>query len=271
MAVPTVVVGLGNIGGAIAERLVRCDADVVGVEQDEHRARDWSRQTGARAVQSLTELPWDIPRRVVVVVRMTEQAQAVIADIAARATAEVAIHVMTTLEPAAAREIASAASEGIRVLEQPVSGGAAGAAAGTLTVLSAGPMTAADEEFLLGTIAARVFRFDGYGRPTLAKLINNVAAAYNTRSAVAMLLEAERIGLDPTTVKAVLDCSSGGSAMGSMVGELGDDQATLLTKDVGLLAAEIGPLRALDITDGHGLLADLAAVRGLLRRSGDPR
>jgi 3-hydroxyisobutyrate dehydrogenase-like beta-hydroxyacid dehydrogenase len=257
-----VVVGLGNIGGAIARRIAQAGERVIGVELDEQRRRHFHGQI--RTAASLAEVPWTEVDRVLVVVRMTDQALAVIEEVAAGAREPLACHVMTTLDPAAPGRFPGMAGEWLRILEQPVSGGASGAAAGTLTVLSAGPAEPADERFLLATVAARVVPFPRYGQPTLAKLVNNAVAAYHTRATAALLGVAERLGLDAATVKAVLDSSSGASAMGAMLGELADEQARLLTKDAGLLVAAVGPLPEIGIEDEVGFLDDLRAARRAL-------
>lgn len=257
-----VVVGLGNIGGAIARRIAQTGERVIGVELDEERRRLCRGELWTAA--SLTEVPWAEVARVLVVVRMTDQALAVVEEVAARTRDPLACHVMTTLDPAAPDRFPRIAGERLRILEQPVSGGAGGAAAGTLTVLSAGPAEPADERFLLATVAARVVRFPWYGQPTLAKLVNNAVAAYHTRTAAVLLGMAERLGLEATTMKSVLDSSSGASAMGAMLAGLADEQARLLTKDAALLASTAGPLPAIGIADETAFLDDLRAARRAL-------
>jgi 3-hydroxyisobutyrate dehydrogenase-like beta-hydroxyacid dehydrogenase len=257
-----VVVGLGNIGGAIARRIAQTGAPVIGVELDAERRRHFHGEV--RTAATLAEVPWDEVGRVLVVVRMTGQALAVVEEIAANTREPLACHVMTTLDPAAPDRFPQIAGERLRILEQPVSGGANGAAAGTLTVLSAGPAEPADELFLRTTIAARVVPFPRYGQPTLAKLVNNAVAAYHTRTAAVLLGVAERLGLEPVTMKSVLDTSSGASAMGAMLAELADEQARLLTKDAALLAAAAGPLPSIELGDEAAFLDDLRAARRAL-------
>jgi 3-hydroxyisobutyrate dehydrogenase-like beta-hydroxyacid dehydrogenase len=260
-----VVVGLGNIGGAIARRIAQAGVPVIGVELDEERRRQF--QGEFRTAASPTDVPWTDVARVLVVVRMADQALAVVEEIAASVREPLACHVMTTLDPAAPDRfprIAAGTGELLRILEQPVSGGASGAAAGTLTVLSAGPAEPADERFLLATVAGRVVPFPRYGQPTLAKLVNNVVAAYHTRTTAVLLGVAERLGLEPATMKSVLDSSSGASFMSAMLAELADEQARLLTKDAALLVAAAGPLPSIELGDEAGFLDDLRAARRAL-------
>lgn len=261
----TVVVGLGNIGAPIAARIASCGRVVIGVDGIDERRVRWQADTGAVAVASLADVPWAEVDRVLVVVRMTAQALDVLAEVGERARRDLACHVLTTLEPTAAAALADTAGNGVRVLEQPVSGGSTGAGAGSLTVLSAGPLQPADGDFLRVTIAARVVEFPAYGQPTMMKLINNAAAAYNTRTTALMLVLAESMGLDPARCKDVIDTSSGASFMGAMVGDLADEQAELLAKDVALLAT-VHDLPAIGITDADAFVGDVRAARDALLR-----
>lgn len=261
----TVVVGLGNIGGAVGARIATCGEPVIGVESDDRRREQWCEQTDATAVASLGEVPWSGVARVLVTVRLTDQALSVLASVRCAAVTDLACHLMTTMEPLAAQRLSVEPRGRVRVLEQPVSGGAAGARDGSLTVLSAGPATGSDDAFLRRTIAGRLLGFSEYGQPTLAKLINNAAAAYHTRTTASLVSLAARSGLDPTQFKSVLDSSSGASVMGTMLAELADEQADLLTKDVALLATATGPLPGITVQDRDGFLADLRDARNLLR------
>lgn len=276
MTIPTAVVGLGNIGGPIAARIAAAQRPVIGVDGDRQRRQEWAGRTGAPSAASIDEIECAALERVLVIVRTTEQALAVVdrlrAAAAGRAAGSLAVHLMTTLEPGAAHRLGDSESrpvdparqgDGLRILEQPVSGGSTGAEAGTLTVLSAGPLQDSDREFLLATVAGRLIPFDRYGEPTLVKLVNNTLAALNTRSTARMLLLAAELGLDPRSVKEVVDSSSGASSMGAMIDHFADDQALLLTKDVGLLAGTARPLPVIDLDD-EGFLTDLRAVRALL-------
>ena len=73
-----VVVGLGNIGIAIAARIAECGNDVLGVDLAADRRSEWQRITGRAAVASLADVPWPDVARVYVVVRLTNQAESVL-------------------------------------------------------------------------------------------------------------------------------------------------------------------------------------------------
>jgi 3-hydroxyisobutyrate dehydrogenase len=267
-----VVIGLGNIGGAIAARLVARGLRVTGVDVDPGQRAAWEARSGAPAVAGLRELRGEPVERFHVVVRTTEGAWSVLREIQAATTSPAVCHVVTTLAPAAARRFGQEPTAPLRILEQPVSGGARGAEVGTLTVLCAGPAEPSDETFLLDTLASRVVSFPEYGQPSLAKLVNNAIAAYNTRALAVMLDAAGRLGLDVAQVESVVSTSSGASAMSELLRPLAPEQADLLMKDAALLAEVVGRLPVIDLDDRAGFLADVrAAQQALDGAAGGPR
>jgi hypothetical protein len=150
---------------------------------------------------------------------------------------------------------------GLRIIEQPVSGGAAGARDGTLTVLTAGPVSDEDVAFLQSTVAGRIVRFDAYGQPTKAKLLNNVTGAYNARALARMLALADAQGVDVRKFYEVLLTASGGSWMATGFADLLDE---VLAKDVRLLRDELGGLPTIALDDDDDLVTSLGQARALL-------
>jgi 2-hydroxy-3-oxopropionate reductase len=119
---------------------------------------------------------------------------------------------LSTTGPAVAEEIAAAlAAHDVAAVDAPVSGGPAGAEAGRLTLMVAGPPAAvATVQPLLGHFAGRVFVVGEHaGQGQSAKVINNLMSACSIAiTAEAMVLGA-RAGLDPATLLDVVDASSG--------------------------------------------------------------
>jgi acyl-CoA thioester hydrolase len=257
-----VVVGLGNMGAAVAERLVRTGHEVAAVELSEAIRREWTERSGVDALGSLADVDWATTERVLVVVRLTTQADAVLQEIALRAAGrQLPVLVMTTLDVDFARALERHEYADLLVLETPISGGDALALAGGLTVMVAGPHTTEDIAFLTGSLADHVEHFPRYGQPTLAKLLNNVGCYYNAAAMTELLLLADRHGLDPNRLRRVLDHSSGGAWVTSRFERLLDD---LLVKDASLLAAEVGALPAVSPADGEVFSTRFSAARALL-------
>jgi 3-hydroxyisobutyrate dehydrogenase len=258
-----VVVGLGNIGLEIAARIAGRGREVCGVDLSEERRAEWRRRTGLDAVAGLDAVGWDAVTHVFVIVRLTHQAEAVLAQLDALPVRPgTGVFLNTTLELEYARTLDRYEGRAWRLIELPVSGGDSGARAGTLTVMAAGPVDDADRELLRDTIATNLVTFAGWGEPTLAKLLNNVSAAYTALSYAEMLLLAERTGMEAGRLAEVLRTSSGGSWMGDHFTSLVDD---LLDKDVALLRSELGELPLVSLAADQDLVGRLGQARALLR------
>lgn len=257
------VVGLGDLGIAIARRLHAVGVAVSGIDGVPERRAMWKEESGLAALASTAELDPAHAPRVFCCVRTTEQADAVIADLNGRLALDAVIYVVTTLAVDFARELgAHAAADGPRLVELPVSGGRGGAERGELIVLTGGPaVTDEDAAFLERTLASRVLRMPRYGEATLAKLLNNALAAYNALAYASAVELAAGAGLDVVTTAELLRRGSGGSWMADAFAGLVDD---LLAKDAGLLAAELGPLPTIDLGDPDALPPALARARRLL-------
>ncbi|MDO8389747.1 MAG: NAD(P)-dependent oxidoreductase [Actinomycetota bacterium] len=154
-----------------------------------------------------------------------------------------AIH--STVSPAMVKQIAEAADDrGVHVLDAPVSGGAAGAAAGTMAVMVGGASAALEQAMpVFDTFASTVHRVGEVGAGQLCKLVNNCLFAANVGLALDALELGDALGLDRQAVAAVLQAGSAASfALGVAPHLVNPASAAhaggLLSKDVGLLAHE---------------------------------
>ena len=119
----------------------------------------------------------------------------------------------STIAPATARAVAARAAErGIDMLDAPVSGGTAGAENATLTFMVGGEAAVLERvRPLLEQMGANVFHAGGPGAGQTAKVCNNMLlAAQMTATAEALALGAAG-GLDPATLSAIMQRSSGGN------------------------------------------------------------
>lgn len=254
------VIGLGDLGLACALRLHETGCAAIGVDLSADRRAAWQRVTGQEAVGGLRGLVVD---RGFICVRTTSQARQVLGELrACDGGAGLAAYVLTTLDPAFARELAGYGSARLRVIELPVSGGRAAAGTGELTALVGGDQAAAgDVEFVRRTLARRTFAFPRFGDATLAKLLNNTAAAYNAAAFATCMALADQAGLPADVCADVIRASSGASWVADrfavLIGEL-------LAKDAGLLANELGRLPALELSDPDEFLGTLAHGMRLL-------
>lgn len=257
-----VVVGLGNIGLEVAARIAGRGREVCGVDLAEDRRAEWTRRTGLDAVAGLDAVRWNAVSHVFVIVRLTHQAEGVLGQLDRLPVRPgTGVFLNTTLELEYARALGRYEGRAWRLVELPVSGGGSGARAGTLTVMAAGALEDADRGLLRDTIATNIVPFAQWGEPTLAKLLNNVSAAYTALSYAEMLLLADRTGMEPRRLAEVLRTSSGGSWMGDHFTTLVDD---LLDKDVALLRSELGELPLVSLAADRDLVGRLGQARALL-------
>jgi 2-hydroxy-3-oxopropionate reductase len=177
---------------------------------------------------------------------------------------------MSTISPTATRRIAAAlGAKGVTMLDAPVSGGEAGAIAGTLSIMVGG----APEDFqralpLLQVLGGNVVHIGGHGAGQVAKLCNQVVVAETVNAVAEALALARAAGVDPGRVREALLGGFAGSRVLEVHGRRileGDYapgfKARLHDKDMRLvreLAAEVGvDLPAADHV--AGLIARLVA------------
>ena len=131
---------------------------------------------------------------------------------------------MTTSAPDLARRIAAeAAGRGVMALDAPVTGGAPGAEAGTLTFMVGGEAAAlAAVQPLLEVMGSRVFAMGAAGAGQIAKASNQIAVAGILLGLAEALAFAEASGLAPGKVQEVL---ATGTAGGPLMQRLGPKMA----------------------------------------------
>jgi 3-hydroxyisobutyrate dehydrogenase-like beta-hydroxyacid dehydrogenase len=247
-------VGCGRMGGPMARRLLEAGHPVRAYDVDD-AALDAVAQAGAQRATG----PRDAVRAVEVAITMLPDPAAV--ERAARGPdgllaglAEGALWLeMSSSRPATTRALAEAAAErGAALLDAPVSGGVAGAEAGTLTIMLGGQAALVDrarpllEE--LGGSLVHVGERPGDG--DAAKTINNMLSATNLAAAAEALAMGIRAGLDPARLVACVNGGTGAShAMEKKVGGhvLSGTFASRFT--IGQYAKDLGIARGL--ADDH--------------------
>lgn len=135
------VVGLGNMGSGLAKNLIAAGFETTGFDIDPAKL-EALRALGGRPAPSPREAAEGAEAAFVMVMDGAQAKAAILGeDGLARGLRRGAIVVLTaTVAPAEAREIAAMlARDGIDFVDSPVSGGFAGAQAGTLTVMAAAP------------------------------------------------------------------------------------------------------------------------------------
>jgi L-serine 3-dehydrogenase (NAD+) len=119
----------------------------------------------------------------------------------------------STIAPDAARKVHKAAEEmGIDMLDAPVSGGTAGAAAGTLTFMTGGTAATLEKaREVLGAMGKNIFHAGAAGAGQVAKVCNNQLLAVHMLGTAEALALGVANGLDPATLAEIMRQSSGGN------------------------------------------------------------
>lgn len=107
------------------------------------------------------------------------------------------------------------AGRSVHLLDAPMSGGAAKAAEGTMTLMTSGPAEAyAACEDVLGVIAAKVYRLgDKHGQGSKVKIINQLLAGVHIAAAAEAMALGLREGVDADALYEVITHSAGNSWM----------------------------------------------------------
>lgn len=117
----------------------------------------------------------------------------------------------STIAAATAREVAAAAAaRGLTMIDAPVSGGTAGAAAGTLTFIVGGPAEAFERARpLLGAMGRNLFHAGGNGAGQVAKICNNMLLGIQMIGTIEALQLGVASGVDATVLSDIMARSSG--------------------------------------------------------------
>ena len=207
------LVGLGTMGSRFATRWLEAGYDVIGFDCDPAAvARVVSAGVGrARSVAEVADRA-----ETVLVSLPTPEAVYDVAcggsDCLAAGNAIGTYVDLSTTGPSMAAAVAAALSaRDIQCVDAPVSGGPAGAEAGSLTVIAAGSdETIALVRPLLEAIGSRIFvAGDEPGQAQLVKLINNLLSATAIAITGEALVLGAKAGLDPRIVLDVVNVSSG--------------------------------------------------------------
>jgi 3-hydroxyisobutyrate dehydrogenase-like beta-hydroxyacid dehydrogenase len=206
------VIGLGAMGFPMSERLARAGFDVVGydVNQDVMSAAPH-----IRAARSVGELVSTADRIVISVVRTLSQTEAVVAEVDRHA---LILIIMSTITPSAMGHLEQELTRrGVTLVDAPVSGGVAGAQAGTLTIMVAGPEDALETvRPVLDAIGSNIFQIgERPGAAQTVKLASQVMLAANMLGVWEGMRLAADHGLSAEQLLPVVAASRGASWVSS--------------------------------------------------------
>jgi len=224
-------VGLGNMGIPMTQRLVAAGYQVRGYDMAADARAAFAAigtSDAGGGVTPVTDLAAvgdgadavilmlpdsDIVERVILARLASEPAAGTAGGLLASLPAGAAIIDMSSSDPARTRILAEqVAAAGVTLIDAPVSGGVAGARAGTLMIMVGGP-TAAFERFqpMLATIGKKVVHAGDVGAGHAVKALNNLMSAAHLLASSEALIAGRRFGLDPAVMLEIVNGASGRS------------------------------------------------------------
>lgn len=211
------VIGLGSMGIGMAESLLRAGFTVAGCDLAAP-ALDRLAAAGGRPCRTPAEAAADAVAIVVVVVNAAQTSEVLFGPGGAAAVARTGAVVISsaTMAPGDAEALARRCEgAGLVLLDAPISGGAARAATGELTVMASGPAEAFDKAAgILEAVAVKVHRLgDRAGIGASVKMVNQLLAGVHIAAACEAIALAGKLGLDLATVYEVITGSAGNSWM----------------------------------------------------------
>lgn len=252
-------IGLGNMGFPMAGRLAEAG----------HKVLVHDAQPGA--VERFLELHpnatagqiagWDSAAVIITMLPTSAIVEKVVLDggVAAAALPNTLFIDMSSAEPLRSQQLAETlTSKGLRYVDAPVSGGVRGAVNGQLAIMTGGSRDDVGEaQPLFDAMGKSTVHVGQAGAGHAAKALNNLVSAASVAVTVEALHIGERFGIDPATLTAVLNASSGRSntsenkvAQFMLSGSFGSGfPIGLMTKDVNI---------ALDLADQLHTPAELS-------------
>jgi 3-hydroxyisobutyrate dehydrogenase-like beta-hydroxyacid dehydrogenase len=265
------LVGVGLLGTALAERLLRGGFDVVGFDPDP-ACMDRLRTLGGEAAGSLSELAASC-RRILLSLPNSEVVQAVLEEVKGRLRPGQIVIDTTTGDPCSAVE-SGRTLEPLRVayLDAAICGNSEQVRQGDVLVVAGGPAAAYEEcQDVFAAFARRSWRVGDWGAGSKMKLTTNLVLGLNRAVLAEGLSFAGALRLDPELALTVLRESSSYSRVMDLKGRkmLERDfapQARLAQhlKDLRLIleaGAETGA--KLPLSDRHRQLLEQAEAAGL--------
>ncbi len=213
-------VGLGNMGGRMTRRIVEAGVRVVGYDTRPGQAASVGATLPGRSETSVTGPRWCCcrcrtagPWRLWCSGRGPKQLphgprQNGLLDFAR--PGQVIIDLSTSAPSSTQRIAAALAERGVAYLDAGISGGAAAAEKGTLTIMVGGSADALESvRWVFGPIAAKVVMMGASGAGHSTKLLNNFLNAVTLAATAEVMVAAKKAGLDLAAVLDVINSSSG--------------------------------------------------------------
>jgi 3-hydroxyisobutyrate dehydrogenase len=202
-------VGLGNMGGRISRRIRDAGWPIVGFDVDPARREDSGVEpaaTLAEAVGGADAILFSLPDSAVIERVVYDQGGV----LASCRSGQVVVD-LSTADPDSTRKIhADLGAKGVELLDAGISGGAAAAERGELTIMAGGSGEALEAvQPVLDSFAKRVAHMGGSGLGHVTKLLNNFLNGISLAATAEAMVAAKKAGLDLRRFLEVVNSSSG--------------------------------------------------------------
>ena len=211
------VVGLGAMGMGIAQSLLRAGFEVHACDMRADAVATLV-ASGAIGAASPAEMAPKIDALLIVVVNAAQTEQVLFGEggACAHLTPGAIVIASSTVAPEFAEALgARLLALGLRFIDAPISGGAAKAASGQMSVMAAGaPDAFAPCAKLFDAICANLYRLgEQPGQGSKVKMINQLLAGVHIAAAAEAMALGLRAGCDPDALYEVISNSAGSSWM----------------------------------------------------------
>lgn len=202
-------IGLGNMGGRMTRRLVHAGIAVVGLDSAPGRAE----AAGASVAGGIAEV---VAQADVVLLSLPDSrvVEAVVegeGGLLAHARRGQTVVDLSTAAPSSTRRLAQRFAEvGVAYIDAGISGGAAAAEKGTLTLMMGGAAEAIESiRWVLAPISAKALNMGPSGAGHATKLLNNFLNAISLSATAEVMVAGRKAGLDLAQLLEVINSSSG--------------------------------------------------------------
>jgi L-threonate 2-dehydrogenase len=211
------VIGLGAMGMGVARSLLRAGFAVHACDVRAHVLDAFAKEGGI-ACSSPADMGGKCDVVVTVVVNAAQTEAVLFGENGAVPAMKPGSVVLAcaTVSPQFAIDLGKRIDEsGVHMLDAPLSGGAAKANSGEMTMMTSGPADAyAACEDVLNAIAGKVYRLgDAHGAGSKVKIINQLLAGVHIAAAAEAMALGLREGVDPDALYDVITHSAGNSWM----------------------------------------------------------
>lgn len=212
------VIGLGSMGMGAAASCIRAGLNTWGVDLNP-AALETLRQAGARDAQTAADGFVDQLEAVLLLVVNAKQVNAILFGdngLAAKLKPGTVVMVSSTISAQDAQQIEQRlAQHQLLMLDAPVSGGAAKAAVGEMTVMASGSEAAFERlQPVLEAVAAKVYRVGSeIGLGSTVKIIHQLLAGVHIAAGAEAMAMAARAGIPLDTMYEVVTNAAGNSWM----------------------------------------------------------